>query len=223
VVPADKGAPRDGEDVQWVNRLLPLSDGVIAIALTLLVLQLRVPSPTQLEDPDSAAQLAAELSKGAAELISYVISFYVIAQFWMPHRQLFRLISEREEGLEWWNFLFLFTISILPFTSSLLGSFDSNPLAVDIFALNLIIASLATRVMTVLARRRGLLISPARARAGQVNAAVVPTVMAISIGLSWWSTSAAMYSWLLIAVLPNVISRRRKRARQDPADPDPLG
>ncbi len=141
----------------------------------------------------------------------------------MLHRQLFRLISEREEGLEWWNFLFLFTISILPFTSSLLGSFDSNPLAVDIFALNLIIASLAIRVMTVLARRRGLLISPARARAGQVNAAVVPTVMAISIGLSWWSTSAAMYSWLLIAVLPNIISRRRKRARQDPADPDPLG
>lgn len=182
-----------------------------------------MPSPGQLEDPDSAAQLAAELSKGAAELVSYVISFYVIAQFWMLHRQLFRLISEREEGLEWWNFLFLFTISILPFTSSLLGSFDSNPLAVDIFALNLIIASLAIRVMTVLARRRGLLISPARARAGQVNAAVVPTVMAISIGLSWWSTSAAMYSWLLIAVLPNIISRRRKRARQDPADPDPLG
>jgi uncharacterized membrane protein len=208
---SDPGSGSDRDDVPRVNRLLTLSDGVIAIALTLLVLQLRVPSLSEVADPDSAAGLAAQLGKGSAQLVSYGISFYVIAQFWMVHRQVFRLVGDHEEGLEWWNFAFLFTISVMPFTSSLLGAFVGNPLAVDIFAVNVLIASLATQAMIVVGRRKGLLVSAARARASRISAAVVPVVMAASIGLSWWSTSAAMYSWILIAVVPAIIGRRSAR------------
>jgi TMEM175 potassium channel family protein len=203
----EEGVTSERADTPRVNRLLTLSDGVIAIALTLLVLQLRVPAVTDVAHPDSAADLAAELGKGSAQLVSYGISFYVIAQFWVVHRQVFRQIGEKEDGLEWWNFAFLFTISIMPFTSTLLGTFVSNPLAVDIFAANLLIASLATQAMIVIARREGALISDARARMGRIQAAVVPVVMAASIGLSWWSTAAALYSWILIAVVPPAIDR----------------
>lgn len=211
---SDRGAGGGDDDQPRVNRLLALSDGVIAIALTLLVLQLRVPSPGQVADPDSAAELAAQLGEGSARLISYGISFYVIAQFWLVHRQVFRLTGDAEEGLEWWNFVFLFTITIMPFTSTLLGEFVNNPLAVDIFALNLLIASMATRLMIFIGRRKNLLVSDAQAREGRIDAAVVPVVMALSIGLSWWSTQAAMYSWILIAVAPPVISRlTARRAR----------
>ena len=204
---SDPGAGSDRDDTPRVNRLLTLSDGVIAIALTLLVLQLRVPSLSEVADPDSAADLAAQLGKGSAQLASYGISFYVIAQFWMVHRQVFRLVGDHEEGLEWWNFAFLFTISVMPFTSTLLGDFVGNPLAVDIFAVNVLIASLATQAMIVVGRRKGLLVSAARARASRISVVVVPVVMAASIGLSWWSTSAAMYSWVLIAVVPAIIDR----------------
>ena len=207
----EPGATSGPDDQPPVNRLLTLSDGVIAIALTLLVLQLRVPDPSQLANPDSAADLAAQLSKGSASLVSYVISFYVIAQFWMVHRQVFRRLSDQEEGLEWVNFAFLFTITIMPFASDLLGDFVGNPLAVDIFALNLLLASLSTQAMIIIARRKGLLISDARERSARISAAVVPVVMAASIGLSWWSTSAAMYSWILIAVVPAAIERREAR------------
>jgi uncharacterized membrane protein len=203
---ADSDAGGGHDDKPQVNRLLTLSDGVIAIALTLLVLQLRVPSPGQVANPDSAADLAAQLGKGSAQLVSYGISFYVITQFWLVHRRVFRLAGDQEEGLELWNFAFLFTITIMPFTSTLLGSFVNNPLAVDIFALNLLIASLATRAMIIVGRRKNLLISNTEARASRIEAAVVPVVMAVSIGLSWWSTSAAMYSWILIAVAPWLIS-----------------
>jgi uncharacterized membrane protein len=200
-----------------VNRLLALSDGVIAIALTLLVLQLRVPSVSEVAHPDSAADLADQLSRGTAQLVSFVVSFYVIAQFWLVHRRVFRLFGEQEEGLEWWNFAFLFTISLMPFTSALLGSFASNPLAVDIFALNLLIASLATQVMIVIARRKNLLVSDERARASRISAAVVPAVMVLSIGLSWWSTTVAVYSWILMAVAPAVLIRwSARRARGAP-------
>ncbi len=203
---ADPDAGGGHDDKPQVNRLLTLSDGVIAIALTLLVLQLRVPSPDQVANPDSAADLAAQLGKGSAQLVSYGISFYVITQFWLVHRRVFRLAGDQEEGLELWNFAFLFTITIMPFTSTLLGSFVNNPLAVDIFALNLLLASLATRAMIIVGRHKNLLISNTEARTSRIEAAVVPVVMAVSIGLSWWSTSAAMYSWILIAVAPWLIS-----------------
>jgi uncharacterized membrane protein len=210
----EEGATSDGADAPRVNRLLALSDGVIAIALTLLVLQLRVPAVNEVAHPDSAADLAGALGKGSAQLVSYGISFYVIAQFWVVHRQVFRRIGEKADGLEWWNFAFLFTISIMPFTSTLLGTFVGNPLAVDIFAANLLIASLATQAMIVIARRKGAPISDARARTGRIQAAVVPVVMAASIGLSWWSTAAAMYLWILIAVAPVAIDRwSARRAR----------
>ena len=212
VMSSDPGSSSDRNDVPRVNRLLTLSDGVIAIALTLLVLQLRVPSLSEVADPDSAADLAAQLGKGSAQLVSYGISFYVIAEFWLVHRQVFRLVGDQEEGMEWWNFAFLFTITIMPFTSTLLGAFVRNPLAVDIFALNLLLASLATQAMIVVGRRRGLLISDAKARAGRISAAVVPIVMAVSIGLSWWSTAAAMYSWILMAVAPGIINRWSARS-----------
>jgi uncharacterized membrane protein len=204
---ADEDVTSNGEEAPRVNRLLALSDGVIAIALTLLVLQLRVPSVDQVANPDSASELAAQLAKGSSQLVSYGISFYVIAQFWIVHRQVFRQIGEKEDGLEWWNFAFLLTISVMPFASTLLGTFVGNPLAVDIFALNLLIASLATQAMIFISRRQGVLVSDARVRAGRVQAAVVPVVMAVSIGLSWWSTAAAMYSWILIAVAPVIIDR----------------
>jgi uncharacterized membrane protein len=204
---SNQGASNHRDDVPQVNRLLTLSDGVIAIALTLLVLQLHVPAVDQVRDPDSAADLAAQLSTGSAQLVSYGISFYVIAQFWLVHRQVYRLVGDQEEGLEWWNFAFLLTITIMPFTSTLLGAFVGNPLAVDIFAANLLLASLATQAMTVVGRRKGLVASGAQERAGQNDAWVVPVVMAVSIGLSWWSTQAAMYCWILIAVAPAIINR----------------
>jgi TMEM175 potassium channel family protein len=203
----EEGATGERADAPRVNRLLALSDGVIAIALTLLVLQLHVPAVSELAHPDSAADLADALGQGSAELVSYGISFYVIAQFWVVHRQVFRRIGEKEDGLEWWNFAFLFTISIMPFTSTLLGTFVGNPLAVDIFAANLLIASLATQAMIVIARRRGVRVSGARARTDRLQVVVVPVVIVASIGLSWWSTAAALYSWILFAIAPGIIAR----------------
>ena len=206
--------PDNRDDQPQANRLLGLSDGVIAIALTLLVLQLKVPSAEQVVHPDSAADLAAQLGKDSAQLISYGISFYVIAQFWLVHRQVFGLTAGHGEGLEWWNFLFLLTITIMPFTSTLLGDFVNNPLAVDIFAANLMIASLATQVMIIIGRRQGLIASGARARDERIRAVVAPVVLALSIGLSWWSTSAAMYSWILLAVAPGIVSKWAARHRR---------
>ena len=206
---ADPVSTGPRRDLPGVDRLLTLSDGVVAIAITLLVLQLNVPSPAKLTDPDSASELATQLGLGADQLISYVISFYVIAQFWLVHHRVFRRITGQQEGLAWWNFAFLFTITIMPFTSALLGEFDANPLAVDIFAANLLLATLATQFTVIYGRRKDLLTAETaqETRAAQFRVAASVLVIALSIGIAWVSPDAAKYFWLLLAVAPRVADR----------------
>ena len=131
---------RRGRDLLSMERLVSLSDNVVAFALTLLVLQVTVPPRSQVADPTSAADLAVQLHKQAGHLVSYVIAFYIIAQFWLAHRRVFRHVVGHRDSLAWWNFAFLATITVMPFTSHLLGECPNNPLAVDIFAVNLLLA-----------------------------------------------------------------------------------
>jgi uncharacterized membrane protein len=196
-------------DLPGVNRLLALSDGVVAIAITLLVLQLTVPSPAALTHPDSASELAAQLGKGADQLVSYVISFYVIAQFWLVHHRVFRRITGQQEGLAWWNFAFLFTITIMPFTSDLLGKFSANPLAIDIFAANLLLATVATQLTVIYGSRKDL-VTPQTAqqtRAARYRVAASIFVIVLSIVLAWVNPDAAKYCWLLLALAPGLAER----------------
>jgi TMEM175 potassium channel family protein len=195
-------------DLPGVDRLLALSDGVVAIAIILLVLQLNVPSP-RLIDPDSASELATQLGKGADQLVSYVISFFVIAQFWLVHHRVFGRITGQQEGLAWWNFAFLFTITIMPFTSDLLGKFSANPLAIDIFAVNLRLAALTTQLTVIYGRRNDLVAAETaqEKRADQLRAAASVFVIVLSIGIAWVNPSAAKYCWLLLAVAPRIADR----------------
>jgi uncharacterized membrane protein len=202
------------EDLPGADRLLTLSDGVVAIALTLLVLQLKVPPLRSVIPPTSASALAAQLATGTDQLISYLISFYVIANFWLIHHRVFRQLTGQRESLAWWNFVFLFTITIMPFTSGLLGEYSENPLAVGIFALNLLLASLATQATLELGRRTGLTMpqtDPRAVRAGRLRAAVTSAIFVASIGLAWVNTDAAKFSWLLIAIVPSAVGRWQRR------------
>lgn len=205
---------RRDADLLSMERLLSLSDNVVAFALTLLVLQVTVPSLSQVTDPTSAADLAAQLAKQAGHLVSYVIAFYIIAQFWLTHRRVFRHVAGHRDSLAWWNFAFLATITVMPFTSRLLGEYPNNPLAVDIFAVNLLLAVLATRAMFVLGRRWRLMardIDAGEAWALWARATAVVIVVAVSVGLAWVNTTAAKYCWVLIPVVQWAAERRSAR------------
>ena len=89
------------------------------------------------------------------------------------------------------------TITVMPFTSSLLGGYPGNPLAVDVFAANLLLAVVATRVMFVLGRRWGLLAGDITARdvwALRARAAAIVIVVAVSAALAWVSPTAAKHA-----------------------------
>ena len=116
------------------NRLEALSDGVFAIVITLLILDIRVPDVEYV-------QLAAALLAGLPRIFAYVISFGVIGVYWLAHHQSLQLVSKIDGWLIWINFIYLLAVSFMPFPTALLGRYPLQPLPIVIYALNLMLAN----------------------------------------------------------------------------------
>src|SRR5450755_3356958 len=99
------------------DRVLFFSDAIFAIAITLLVIDVRVPG---IKDP------ALELSRAKGNMLSFGISFVVIGLFWMGHHSTFRYIAALDRPLIALNLIFLGIIAFLPYPTSLLAGGDSS-------------------------------------------------------------------------------------------------
>jgi uncharacterized membrane protein len=201
----------DDEDMPGIDRLLALTDGVVAIALTLLVLQLQVPTELLAKNSDSAKALWHALSPDGSELTSYLVSFLVIAQFWMVHHRVLRGMRGHSEGLAWRNFGFLLALTLMPFTSDLIGRYGTNPLAITLFGLNLVAISLSTQWIFLYAAKHDLIKDTARSisdeRTARVRVIFVLSIVALSIVLAWEAPTLAKFTWLLFLVVPLVAVR----------------
>jgi uncharacterized membrane protein len=213
----------DDEDIPGIERLLALTDGVVAIALTLLVLQLQVPVKGAIAtDPNSAQDLWRALSPDVSELTSYLVSFLVIAQFWMVHHRVLRGMRGHSEGLAWRNFSFLLALTLMPFTSDLIGRYGTNPLAITLFGINLVAISLSTQWIFLYAARHNLVMDRVRSahdeRAARVRVALVLIIVGVSIALGWSAPELAKFCWLLFLVVPPLairITERLERTRSE--------
>ena len=218
----------EDEDIPGIDRLLALTDGVVAIALTLLVLQLQVPVTEKLtENPDSARALWHALSPDGSEMTSYLVSFLVIAQFWMVHHRVLRGMRGHSEGLAWRNFGFLLALTLMPFTSDLIGRYGTNPLAITLFGLNLVAISLSTQWIFLYAAKHDLIKDMARStrdeRTARVRVIFVLSIVALSIVLAWTAPTLAKFVWLLFLVVPPVserVTRVLERSRWLPESDD---
>ena len=132
--------------------------------------------------------------------------------FWLVHHRVYRLLRGHREVIAWWNFAFLFTITLFPFSAALLGAFSDNPLAVVEFAVNLLLASMATTLVVVVASHKGLLIAgatPTLVRSMVARGIAAALVIAVSIPVALVAPRIAQYVWLLLAVAPRVVERRQ--------------
>lgn len=120
------------------NRIEAFSDGVFAIVITLLVLDLKVPPN---ESPTQWNELLQTLLKLAPKFLGLVLSFFFVAIFWVAHHQFFHTLKISTRILVWMNVLFLFFVTFIPFPTALLGEYPNNKSAVVLFGATFFAAS----------------------------------------------------------------------------------
>lgn len=102
-----------------LERLILFSDAVFAIAITLLVIEIRVPEIHASPGQSYAHLLADAIYEKRYEFFGFILSFAVIGQFWVGHHRLFGYVTSYDNGLLWLNLHMLFWIVLVPFSSSL--------------------------------------------------------------------------------------------------------
>lgn len=132
------------------ERLLAFSDGVVAIALTLLVLPLAELVPEAGHHTGSGLTV---ITDNLAPIGSFVLSFAVIARFWAAHHRVFNDVRRVGPVLVWVNTLWLFTIVVLPFPTEMVGTFSDDPFTLRFYVASLLASSALLTTMTLLARR----------------------------------------------------------------------
>jgi uncharacterized membrane protein len=176
------------------GRLANLSDGIFAVALTLLVLGI-VPPQT-----DSAHLLHALVSEAPLFGI-FALSFAIVAYHWVVHHLIFSLITIVDVQFIWLNLLFLFTVVILPFSAGVLGRYPMAPVALILYGTNVAFCS-ATLMLVwwqMIGARRNTEIRPEIARYISVRFTVWLVLSIVGIALALILPTASL---VLFAVLP---------------------
>lgn len=214
--PGSKGiAKRYERGSEEFSRTLALSDGVFAIAMTLLVVTIALPT---LQDSGSASELLDELGDLSPSLISFFISFAVIARYWAAHQSQFSSLARMDRPFVALNLVYLAFIALLPFPTDLLGNYFENPVAVATYAINVGIVSGMEAVLFWRAHRAGLLSTrlPEDVFRYGMRASLLPLLFFfLSIPVAFTlNTTAAAFMWL--GVIPGeILLGRTKPAEAD--------
>jgi uncharacterized membrane protein len=139
---------------QSLERLAALSDGIFAVAMTLLVLDLHVPASEVIH---SQGQLWHSLAGAAPQLISYVMSFLTLGIFWNGQQAQLNSFSHSDRHLSWIHIAFLFAVSIMPFSTRLLAEFITYRSVLIAYWSNILLLGLVLFAGGRYAMRAGLL------------------------------------------------------------------
>jgi uncharacterized membrane protein len=192
------------------SRVLAFSDGVFAIAMTLLVAGIAVPDvgPHDLGD--------ALLDQRNA-VFAFFLSFAVIGYYWIAHHLFFALLAFVDRSLVRENLVYLGLIAFLPFPTALIGRYDQTPVAVALYAAAVALASGMETLMFRHVRRAGALTRPMSdfAYAHAMVRSLAPcAVFLASIPIALLHPIAATASWVLLFPLERVLQRREDGGRR---------
>jgi TMEM175 potassium channel family protein len=187
---------REGNEIEF-SRIVAFSDGVLAIAITLLVLNFDIPGHLGSRD------LGGALWEQRENLVAYALSFAVIGRFWLVHHRFFGEVIGFDGRLIALNLFYLGAIVLIPFSSEVLGKYGGEPAAVVLYAANLAAVVLIGVLMTEDAHRAGLTRADAATRREQRNRALsVAGVFLLSIPFAFVAPGAAPLLWLVLFLDP---------------------
>lgn len=185
-----------------VNRIEALTDGIFAIAMTLLVLSVDLPQKgKELTDIGLHRVLAGQYK----EFFNYALSFFLLANFWVIHHKQFNFIRHTDNKHLWINILTLFFISLVPFSTSLVGDFSQDAIAELFFAANIFCIAILLRWNWTYAVDKHRLVDPNLNSEYIIivrrRSMVLPIVAFLAMVVSLLHPSSASYTFLLIPCL----------------------
>ena len=205
-------APENAESTRRdVDRVIAFSDGVFAIAITLLVLSLEVPDVTD-------KNLGEALKDLTPELFTYALSFAVVGMYWMAHHRTFRLVTRIDRTLLWINLVLLGFVALLPFPTEILGKYGDTSLGVVVYTASIVAVGSMSVLIWWYLNHANLIppISPDHVRVGLLRAGVAPAVFALSIPVALFAPDWAKLVWLLILPANVVLERRYQEVSSGP-------
>lgn len=191
------------------GRLEAFSDGVIAIIITIMVLELKVPHTV--EQVRHTAELA-DLKPLLPVFLSYVLSFIYVGIYWNNHHHMFHSTRHVSGGILWANLHLLFWLSLFPFTTGWVGENHLAPMPIAIYGLVLLMAGIAYFILqhTIIAQQgRNSLLAAAIGKDWKGKLSVV--LYLVSIPLAFVSPWIAIALYAFVAILWLVPDRRIER------------
>jgi uncharacterized membrane protein len=179
------------------GRVEALTDGIFAIAMTLMVLELKVPD---LPRSVSSHELLRRLGEEGPVFVSFFFSFTYCGLLWFFHHLAMHFFRHMQVALVWLNLLFLMAISVLPFSCALLGHLIRNSAALEIYFGNLFLAALLLLMQWVFARKRKLINEddPRAVRAMALRLTAFPVALAAGMLATLYQPASGFYAMILV-------------------------
>ncbi len=210
------------------SRVEALADGIFAVAMTLLVLDIKSPEQRVFGSNHDLIGYLAQLEHSFA---MYAISFVVLGIFWIGHHVLFHFVRHMDRRLLWLNLVFLLLITLVPFSTDLLGDHGDLSLPGLVYGANLLaLGTLLAVHVRYLGRHPQLAaaeLTPAVMAHMYWEARIYALVPLLSMAVSFYSPRVGMYLYLLLAIPvfgPSRIDRLSEppaTPRHDPSSEDP--
>lgn len=181
------------------ERMLFFSDGVFAIIITILVLEIKVP------EIGSDIPLSESLAEMRPSISAFIVSFLIVGMYWVAHRSVYSQVRYVDRNTIWLNLLFLMPTSMVPFAAGVLSEYGDEPSALHVYGVVLIVASLFLLLLvSYLSRHPGLLWQAENKRTRRVSIVTYGSpllVYIIAMVVAFWEPLAALILFLSVPAL----------------------
>jgi len=198
-----------------LERLILFSDAVFAIAITLLVIEIKIPEIHEKPVTDNA--VLHKLAELIPKFVGFLVSFLLIGQYWIVHHRMFSFVIDFTDRLIWLNILFLFAIALMPFSTGFYSEYVLRGVITPVifYTANIALLGLANFLMwRYLSNQKNNLtenLTPALAKYFSLRALTVPTIFAIFSFVYLYYPTIAFFIPMLIPFIMRLIFNPMKK------------
>jgi uncharacterized membrane protein len=184
------------------DRLTAFTDGVIAIIITIMVLELKVPHGSGWDD----------LAGVLPVFLSYILSFLYVAIYWNNHHHMLQTVSKVDGLILWANMNLLFWLSLVPFATAWMGENNFAALPTAVYGVSLFMPAIAYYLLQLsILRREGPNSALARALGNDIKGKMSPILYAAAIGFAFLQPLVSGAIYIFIALMWLIPDRRIER------------